>query len=489
MPRSIASCFRVFAPLLAAAHLLAVRAHATILWSDEGARVVHETGEGVDILGGKVKRDDKDNDALYFKFHVDPISDVDSEPYFAGFQFFENGQERLGVGNALEAWGYSAFNTAETGLSNHVAGEFNFNSAHPEPANLGLYWPYELVRKGHERTIVFKVQYVPGGDDLVTVWLNPDLGRGASEKNQPENITTKFKAKATFDQIRLRHGKGEKNPDGGNGWNFSDMAVATSFEDFVVVRFWQTWWFITLVATSVLVGVGTTVRGVEQRKYRLQLQRAEQASALERERARIAQDLHDDLGSSLTRISLLSGLLRADKHHPDLVETHADKLIQSADQTVRALEEIVWAVRPRSDSLQSLVDYIAHFASELFEGTATRCRLDLPHDLPARPLPPEVRHNIFLIVKEALTNALKHASAKEVTVQTKVSSGVLEISIQDDGAGFVPAGSKIEGKRHGLDNMRQRAETIGGKLVCQQTPGKGTAIQLTVTLPNYRVDH
>ena len=124
------------------------------------------------------------------------------------------------------------------------------------------------------------------------------------------------------------------------------MAIATSFDDFVVVRFWQTWWFITLAASAVLVGVGATVRVVEKRKFRLQLQRAEQDSALERERARIAQDLHDDLGSSLTRISLLSGLLRADKDHPDQVEAHAAKLIQSADQTVRALEEIVWAVRP-----------------------------------------------------------------------------------------------------------------------------------------------
>jgi signal transduction histidine kinase len=481
-----AALFQTFGLLLGAALLLTIPARATILWSEPDARVVHETGEGVDILGGKVKRDDKDSDALYFKLHVDPISDVLSEPYFAGLQLFERGQERLGVGNALEAWGYSAFNTAETGLSNHVPGEFNFNSAHPEPANLGLFWPYEVVHHGVERTIVFKVQYVPGGDDLVTVWLDPNLGRGATDKNQPKNITTTFRAKATFDEIRLRHGKGDKG-DGGNGWIFSDMAVATSFDDFVTVRFWQTWWFITLAASAVLVGVGTTVRGVEKRKYRLQLERAEQASVLERERARIAQDLHDDLGSSLTRISLLSGLLHADKDHPDQVEIHAVKLIQSANQTVRALEEIVWAVRPRSDSLQSLVDYIAHFANELFDGTATSCRLDLPHDLPARPLPPEVRHNIFLIIKEALTNVLKHASAREVTVQAKVNSGVLEITVQDDGKGLVSPTPKVEGKRHGLENMRQRAGSIGGAVSWQSAPGNGTCIRFTVLLPERRV--
>src|SRR5262249_19250077 len=152
--------------------------------------------------------------------------------------------------------------------------------------------------------------------------------------------------------------------------------------------------------------------------------------ALERERARIAQDLHDDLGSSLARICLLSDLIEADKEQPDHIEAHARKISQSAAQTVRSLEEIVWAVRPGSDTLQSLVEYIAHFANELFEGDRARCRLDLPHDLPARPLPPEVRHNIFLIVKEALTNALKHASAQEVRVQAKASDGALEILVQ-----------------------------------------------------------
>ena len=456
---------------------LATPAGATILWSDPGARLVHNTGTGADILGGAVKRNNTNDDALYFKFHVDPLSDVESEPYFAGFQLFEGDEERLGVGNALEAWGYSAFATAETGPSNSVPGEFNFKSAHPETFRLGMSWPYELVRHDVERTIIFKVQYIPGDEDLVTVWLNPNLGPGATDKNQPENLTTTFKAKATFNQIRLRHN------GGGNGWIFSDMAVATSFNDFVVVRFWQTWWFNMLVAAVLLIGVGATVRLIEKRKFQLQLQRAEQQSALERERARIAQDLHDDLGSSLTRLSLLSGLIKADKDNPEQVEAHAGKLAESADQTVRALEEIVWAVRPGSDTLQSLVEYIAHFANELFEGNATRCRLDLPHDLPALPLPPDVRHNIFLIVKEALTNSLKHAGAGEVLVLAKVSADTLEISVQDNGKGF-DMSPPAESRRNGMGNMRRRAEAIGGRLELQSAPGTGTTVRLVVNLKN-----
>ena len=466
---------------------LAMPAGAEILWSDAGSRVIHATPDGTDILGGKVKRDDKASDALYFKFRADPLSDPADEPYYAMFQLVEGNQMRLGVGNALEAWGYSAAYASETGPSNKVAsdsGEFNLRSAHPEAAPMGVTLPYELPSHNHPRIIVFKVQYVPGGDDLVTVWLDPNLTHNATAENQPDNITTKFKAKATFDEIRLRHGgSGGIRSDGGNGWIFSDMAIANSFNDFVIVRFWQTWWFFTLSGLFVLASVGATVRMVERRKYQLQLQRAEQQHALEQERARIAQDLHDDLGSTLTRLSLLSGLIKADKDNPDQVEAHAGKLAESADQTVRALEEIVWAVRPGSDTLQSLVEYIAHFATELFEGNATRCRLDLPHDLPARPLPPDVRHNIFLIVKEALTNALKHARANEVHVLAKMSADALEISVQDDGKGFDPA-SPAESRRNGLGNMRHRAEAIGGRLELQSAPGTGTTVRLGVTLKN-----
>lgn len=458
---------------------------AGILWSDPGSRVIHATPDGTDILGGKVRRDDKANDVLYFKFRVDPLSDPADEPYYALFQLVETNQMRLGVGNALEAWGYSAAYTSETGPSNKVdidSGEFNLQSSHPEAAGMGKFFPYELPNHNHPRTIVFKVQYVPGGDDLVTVWLDPNLTHGATAENQPDNITTKFKAKATFDEIRLRHrGTGGVRNDGGNGWIFSDMAIATSFNDFVIVRFWQTWWFSTLLALFVVAAVGATVRFVEKRKYQLQLQHAEQESALERERARIAQDLHDDLGSSLTRLSLLSGLIRTDKDNPEQVEAHASKLAQSADQTVRALEEIVWAVRPGSDTLQSLTDYIAHFANELFDGNAARCRLDLPHDLPALALPPDLRHNIFLIVKEALTNALKHSGAAEVQVHAKISGHTLEILVRDDGRGFNPSLSS-EGRRNGLGNIRRRAEAIGGKLELQSAAGEGTTVELSVDL-------
>ncbi len=201
---------------------------AAILWSDLGTTLVHESGEGEDISGGLVRRDEKSADTLYFKFHLDPLSDVSTEEYFAAFQLYEGKAARLAVGNSLKAWAYSAFNSAETGTNNAVSGDIDLYSARPEPsAILGVFLPYELPRRGTDNTIVFKVQYGSDGDDLVTVWLNPDLGPGATEEGQSTNMITRFTADASFNEIHLRHG------GGAGGWTFSDMAIASSFSDLV----------------------------------------------------------------------------------------------------------------------------------------------------------------------------------------------------------------------------------------------------------------
>jgi ligand-binding sensor domain-containing protein/signal transduction histidine kinase len=208
----------------------AASARGVVLWSDLGATLVHETGGGNDILGEALKRDDASSDTLYFKFHVNPLSDPSTEEYFAAFELYEGDTERLGVGNAAKAWAYSAFfNKGEVGESSKGLSEVDLNSSTPEVSAEKAFLKYELPRQGTERTIIFKVQYVAGGDDLVTVWLNPDLGPGANEVYQSESLTTRFNANASFDEIRLRHG------GGGGGWTFSDMAIATSFSDFVDV--------------------------------------------------------------------------------------------------------------------------------------------------------------------------------------------------------------------------------------------------------------
>ncbi len=452
-------------------------AHASILWSLPGPITAHENGAGTDILNGAVKRGPKEGGVLYFKFQVDPLTDVSKEEYFAAFMLYENDTERLSVGNSFKAWAYSAFNTENTGENNKVFGDIDLHSSTPETYVPGTFLAYELPRRGVVKTIVFKVQFIPGGTDMVTAWINPNLAVGATEDNQALTLTTHFRANAKFNQIRLRH-HGD-----GDGWVFSDMAIATSFDDFIVHQFWQRWWFLYAVGTVILILAGAIVMGIEKRKYRLRLQHAEQQRALEQERARIAEDLHDDLGSSLSRIALLSGLLKEDKTNPTLVGAHAEKLSEAASQTIRSLDEIVWAVRSGSDTLQSLVDYIAHFASELFEESQTRCRLDLPHDLPARVLPPDLRHNIYLIAKEALTNVFKHAGSTQVQVEVKVEGQQLKLVVADDGKGFDSKSKAGENPNNGLGNIQRRAAAISGSVSLTSEPGKGTRMELKVNLP------
>ena len=203
------------------------RASGTILWSDVGATLVHDTGLGKNILGETIRRDDASKGALYFKFHVNPLSDFHTEQYLAGFQLFEGAVEQLGVGNAWDAWSYSAFRTAQAENLNRIPREFVLRSAQGSSrAPDGHLWVEYPVRD-IERTIVFKVQYIPGSNDDITVWLNPDLGPDATENGQRINLTTHFTANASFNEIHLRH------IGGGDGWVFSDMAIATSFSDFV----------------------------------------------------------------------------------------------------------------------------------------------------------------------------------------------------------------------------------------------------------------
>jgi ligand-binding sensor domain-containing protein/signal transduction histidine kinase len=205
----------------------AISADAIILWNDPDTTLVHENGPGGDILGGVLKRDDSANDSLYFKFHVDPQSDKDTEEFFAALQLFESNSERLGVGNALKAWAYSAFFRASDEDSNILTSYIDLRSAKPEFPAGSSSGSYQYPRRGIGVTIVFKIQYIPGEDDLITVWLDPDLGPGANEASQAENLTTRFNADGSFDEIRLRHG------GRGGGWAFSDLAIATSFKDFV----------------------------------------------------------------------------------------------------------------------------------------------------------------------------------------------------------------------------------------------------------------
>src|SRR6478736_3433545 len=135
---------------------------AVILWSDPSSMLIFENSGGRDIIEGAAKRDDASNDTLYFKFHIDPLSDSTTEEYFAAFELYEGETERLGIGNALKAWAYSAFfEQAKQPESGPAPDYLDLHSSVLDQSASGTTSSYEFPRRGVERTIVFKVQYVP----------------------------------------------------------------------------------------------------------------------------------------------------------------------------------------------------------------------------------------------------------------------------------------------------------------------------------------
>lgn len=256
-------------------------------------------------------------------------------------------------------------------------------------------------------------------------------------------------------------------------------AAATLFFE-VQPYFWQTLWFKVASVILVLGLLGLGIRRLERRRYRARLRRLEQEHAMQNERARIARDLHDELGSSLNYISMSVSDLKPAAGADEQFEKRREKISAFAVRTARSLDEIVWAVNPGNDSLRSLLGYLTEFAREQFEGSGVNCRFQIAESLPEMRLPPEMRHNIFLTIKEALTNTLKHAHAGEVCLEAHMAGSTVEISVSDNGRGFDPA-APAQPEHNGLANMRLRIESLGGRFTIESAPGRGTAIRLTIT--------
>ncbi len=224
-----------------------------------------------------------------------------------------------------------------------------------------------------------------------------------------------------------------------------------------------------------------TARKEAQKK----LQMLEQQTALEAERARIARDMHDELGAALTRITLLGEMIGVEMANENQAATgKGNALLQRitalARQAVESMDEIVWAANPRNDTLEDFADYVCHFAEELLKLSPVQCRMEVPSVMPPKVLGAEVRHHLFLVVKEALNNLVKHSGASQATLSMQIESDTLTVVIADDGRGFDVDQRSQAG--NGLGNMRQRIKTVGGLMELSSEPGAGTRITLRIGL-------
>jgi ligand-binding sensor domain-containing protein/signal transduction histidine kinase len=259
-------------------------------------------------------------------------------------------------------------------------------------------------------------------------------------------------------------------------WNKEGATLAIR----VLPPFWRTWWFLGLTTAGLLGMIVGSVHYVSTQRLQRQLAALRQKEALEQERARIARDIHDQVGASLTQLSLLSELVESDKHHPEEVEGHARQIEQTALETTRALDEIVWTVNPSNDTLDGLITYVCKYAQEYLALAALRYRLEVPPQLPNIPISPELRHNVFLAAKEAVNNVVKHSQANSVWLRLRLEPGRFTLEIEDNGCGL--SADAADKGRNGLRNMRKRLEDVGGQFSIAPGAEGGTRVRLTAPL-------
>jgi signal transduction histidine kinase len=286
--------------------------------------------------------------------------------------------------------------------------------------------------------------------------------------------------------------------EAGDTWRAKGFSIELRSADDVVLLKLPPWWTLRKVfwmagalgiaALAAFGWVAVLHREVTERSRQLEIQiqerqRVERRREIEQERARIAQDLHDDIGASLTQIALLSELAQNDFEKPLQAKEHLDQIFNTAGTVIRSLDEIVWTVNPKNDILDNFIAYLCTYTPDYLRAKGIRCRLDLPVDVPATPLPSEVAHDLYLVVKETLHNVVKHADATEVWLRLRLEAGIITLTIEDDGRGFRTDNTPAV-DANGLGNLNRRAGEIGGRYEQRSEPGKGTTITFTVPLKN-----
>ena len=242
---------------------------------------------------------------------------------------------------------------------------------------------------------------------------------------------------------------------------------------FVVAPFWWERRPVQAAATLLLLVMGgVAVRRVSLRRARARLAELEREQALDRERERIARYLHDDLGSRLTHIAIMADAPGANDRD--------GRIARAARDAVQTMDELVWAVNARNDTVEGFAQYLAQFAEEHVAAGGLRCRLLVPPDLPARTLGADVRRHLYLACKEAVNNAVKHARASEIRVGVRVDADALVVEVVDDGRGLTKEDMDPTG--NGLKNLRERMDAAGGTLALESAPGRGTRIIFTTPL-------
>lgn len=267
-------------------------------------------------------------------------------------------------------------------------------------------------------------------------------------------------------------------------WN----TEGTSIRIMIIPPFWKTGWFVGGVSLLGLAGLIVGIRYFSTRKLRRQIERLEREKAIQEERTktreRIARDLHDDLASTVGSAGLFvesaKTLLRND---PGAAKDFLDKTSTILTEAEESMSDIVWSVSPRHDTLESLMSRIRLTTADICRANGIGYDVDVPSEQLQQTLPDEVRRGVYLIFKEAISNAARHSAATKILITATVQNGLFILDVEDNGKGIshpVQEGSTKRG--HGLRNMAKRAEEMGATFDIRSTPDKGTFVRLSVRM-------
>ena len=268
----------------------------------------------------------------------------------------------------------------------------------------------------------------------------------------------------------------------------ANISGPLEFQFTILPPFWMSWWFGTLTALLLVCLIYISIKRYIYYKVKKRLVYLERAQLLERERTRISQDMHDSIGSNLTRIVVLSELLNDDlskESSKSMVSLISKKVLavgEMAREIIDTMNEIIWSINPIYDNLENLVNYMTKLANETLEVKKINSKLNISEKIPAVSITPEFRRNLYLIFKEALNNIIKHSEANEVEINILVEANSFIFSIQDNGVGFTENFKNSSMKLHmGIENMKKRALFLDGELKIEAIPGFGTRINFCQT--------
>ncbi len=349
-------------------------------------------------------------------------------------------------------------------------------------------WLTEILVNGETQSIEKNIPLLhlkPGRYDLA-------LGFAVTDYFIPEKNNVQIWISSLTSGWKTTKNKGHYKIDGLAAGSYAVWARAINSDGLIgpetklaeisiALPFWKRLWFWTFIGTAVLIiSILLTKRWVK-RKSEEELNRLKKEEELEKVRKQIYRDLHDEIGSGLSKIQLLSDLALIEP------ESETNKTIEEVKETAtdvtRKLREIVWAMKGGNENLPALLLRLQQIMEDLFQHSRIRHRVFIPDEIPSVKLDPVLIRNVLLAYREILTNIIKHSASTDISIVAGIVPNGIEIIIEDNGVGLK---NGYEKAGNGVEIIQERMEEIKGKITWESAPGKGTKVKLEIPLESHK---